>query len=229
MNLDPDGKIDLKASLLTAAETIGEKFAHLYSMARDSFEQRGITPQMLSDTLMDLTEYKPGSSCQDIVPLLKENGTLTKAKSVRDTFHTLRPHMSFFNYEILKYLIERKGSKDDIAALTTFLNDLRKFCKWHVFEVPFTTYSNGNQDEKYKMKQRLHVKVTEHFKAAFLMKSTAEPLPVTGDELQAENVCSSKLGIKLEDAKNIQRKLANILGLNPSSLFLDVISEGSVI
>ena len=33
----------------------------------------------------------------------------------------------------------------------------------------------------------------------------------------------------MEDAKNIQRKLASILDLNPSSLFLDTISEGSII
>ena len=42
--LDPDDKTDLEARLLTEAETIGVKFAHLCSMARDSFEQRGITP-----------------------------------------------------------------------------------------------------------------------------------------------------------------------------------------
>ena len=137
--------------------------------------------------------------------------------------------MSFFNYEILKYLIERKGSKDDIIALTAFLNDFTIFCRRHVFEVPFTTYSNGNQVESRKMKQRLHVKVTDHFKAAFLIKGTAEALPSISDESQAENVCYSKLGIKLGDAKNIQRKLAKILGLNPSSLFLDSISKGSII
>ena len=53
--LDPDDKIDLEARLLTDAETIGVKFAHLCTKARDSFEQRGITPQILADTLMDLT------------------------------------------------------------------------------------------------------------------------------------------------------------------------------
>ena len=72
--LDPDDKIDLEARVLTDAETIGEKFAHLCSMARDSFEQRGVTPQMLADTLLDLTVYKPGRSCHDITPLLKEEG-----------------------------------------------------------------------------------------------------------------------------------------------------------
>ena len=104
-SLDPDDKIDLEARLLTEAETIGEKFAHLCTKARDSFEERGITPQVLADTLMDLTVYKPGSSCHDIIPLLKEEGgTLKRAQSVREIFHALRPHIGFFNYEILTFL-----------------------------------------------------------------------------------------------------------------------------
>ena len=230
VTLDPDDKIDLEARLLTDAETIGEKFAHLCSMARDSFEQRGVTPQMLADTLLDLTVYKPGRSCHDIIPLLKEEGgALVRAQSVRETFHALRPHMSFFNYEILKFLIERKGSEDDKTALATFLGDFIEFCKRHVFEVPFTTYSNGHHFDDHKTKQRLHVKVTEHFKAAFLIKSTSEAVLSTNDNSQADNIYSSKLGMNLEDAKNIQRKLSKILDLNPSSLFLDTISEGSVI
>ena len=228
--LDEDDKIDLKARLLTEAETIGEKFVHLCTKARDSFEERGIAPQALADTLMDLTVYKPGSSCHDIIPLLKEEGgTLKKARSVREIFHALRPHMGFFNYEILKFLIEGKGSEGDKVALTSYLKDLTEFCKRHVFEVPFTTYSNGHQVESHKMKQKLCIKVTEHFKAAFLIKNTAEALSSISDESQAKNTCSSKLGINLEDAKNIQRKLAKILNLNPSSLFLDTISEGSII
>ena len=79
-------------------------------MARDSFEQRDITPQMLTDNLMDLTVYTPGSSCHNNIPLLEEEGgSLMRAQSVYEIFHALRPHMSFFNNEILQFLIERKG------------------------------------------------------------------------------------------------------------------------
>ena len=185
---------------------------------------------MLADTLIDLMVYKPGSSCHDIIPPLKEeSGTLIRAQSVHEIFYALRPHMSFFNYEILQFLIEGKGSKSDKVALDMYLKYFTEFCKRHVFEVPFTTYSSGQQIEGHEVKQRLHIKVTKHFKAAFLVRSTAEALPITGDESQTESICSSKLGMNLEDAKNIQRKLANILHLNPASLFLDTISEGSVI
>ena len=230
VTLDPDDKIDLEARLITDAETIGQEFALLCWRARDSFEQRGITPQTLASALLDLTVYKDPSASSCFIPLLKEKEeALKRAQSVHETFDALRPHMSFFNYEILQFLIEGKGSKDDKVALATFLTNFEKFCRRHVFEVPFTTYSNGHRLDNHKAKQRLHVKVTKHFKAALLIKSTCEAVPFTSDNSQAKNVCSHKLGINLEDAKNIQRKLASILDLNPSSLFLDTISEGSVI
>lgn len=175
------------------------KFAHLCTKARDSFEERGVKPQMLADTLIDLMVYKPGSSCHDIIPPLKEeSGTLIRAQSVHEIFYALRPHMSFFNYEILQFLIEGKGSKSDKVALDMYLKYFTEFCKRHVFEVPFTTYSSGQQIEGHEVKQRLHIKVTKHFKAAFLVRSTAEALPITGDESQTESICSSKLGMNLE-------------------------------
>ena len=230
-SLDPDDKIDLEARLLNEAETIGQEFALLCWKARDSFEQRGITPQTLASALLDLTVFKDPSASSCYIPLLKEKEEiLMNAQSVHEIFHTLRPHMSFFNYEILQFLIEGKGSEGDKVALATYLRNFKEFCKRHVFEVPFTSYSNGHQVESHKMKQRLHIKVTKHFKAAFLITSTAEALPSTNDdESQPKNICSSKLAINLEDAKNIQRKFANILDINPSSLFLDSIKEGSVI
>jgi hypothetical protein len=229
-SLDEDNKIDLEARLLTDAETIGQDFALLCCKTRDSFTHRGVTPQDLAYILLDLMVYKPTSTTS--IPLLKEKEEiLMRAQSVHEIFNALRPHMSFYNYEILQFLIEGKGSEGDKAALAAYLRNFTEFCKRHVFEVPFTKYSNGHQIESQDRKQRLHMKVTEHFKEAFLIQSDASeaPPPPPSNESRAKNVCSSKLGIKLQDAKGIQRKLAKILGLNPSSLFLDTISEGSVI
>ena len=115
--------------------------------------------------------------------------------------------MSFFNYEILEFLIEGKGPENDKAALAKFLRNVKEFCKRHMFEVPVTTYSNGRQ-ESHKTKQRLLIKVAKLFKAAFLIKSTSEALLYTSDDLQVKNVCSSKLGINLEDAKKHSKKVS---------------------
>ena len=210
--LNPDDKLDLEAKLLTDAETIGQDFALLCCKARDSFAQRGISPQDLANILLDLMVYKPSSSSS--IPLLKEkHETLMIAQSVHETFNTLRPHMSFFNYEILQFLIEGRGSEDDKAALATYMRKFTEFCKRHVFEVP--QLFNGHQIESHKMKQRLHIKVTEHFKAAFLIKSTVEALSSTGDESKTKSICSSKLGFNLEDAKKNSKKICKHSQLKP--------------
>ena len=227
VDLKPADKIDLEARLITDAEVIRKEFALLCWKVRDSFEQRNIKPRTLASALLDLTIHEDSS---DSSSLLKEKEeALMSAKSVHDTFDVLRPHMNFFNHEILQFLIEGKGSKDDKSALTIFLNNFQEFCKRHVFEVPFHLHSNGHKSESPITEQRLHIKITKHFKATFLTKSTAEPMPTKGDNTQVEKVCSNKLGISLEDAKDIQRKLARVLNLKPSSLFLDSISEGSII
>ena len=228
VDLKPADKIDLEARLITDAEIIRKEFALLCWKVRDSFEQRDIKPRTLASALLDLTihEDSPDGSCS----LLKEKEeALMSAQSVHDTFDVLRPHMNFFNHEILQFLIEGKGSKDDKSALTIFLKNFEEFCKRHVFEVPFTVYSNGQNSDNPLTQQRFHVKVTRIFKAALLTQGASESVPTTSDNTQVEKICSNKLGINLEDAKNIQRKLAKILNLKPSSLFLDSISEGSII
>ena len=230
VDLKPADKIDLEARLITDAEVIREEFALLCWKVRDSFEQRDIKPRTLASALLDLTINEDLSDGNSGIPLLKEKEeALMSAKSVHDTFDVLRPHMNFFNYEILQFLIKGKGSKDDKMALSTFLKNFEEFCKRHIFEVPFTVYSNDQNSDNPIMQQRLHVKLTRHFKAALLTWGASESVPTPSDSTQIEKICSNKLGINLEDAKKIQRKFAKVLNLKPSSLFLDSISEGSVI
>ena len=109
------------------------------------------------------------------------------------------------------------------------MKKFEEFCKRHVFEIPFTVYSNGQSSDNLVAQQKFHVKVTRHFKAALLTPGAHKHVPVASDTAEVDRICSSKLGINLEDAKNIQPKLANILRLKPSSLFLDCISEGNII
>ena len=229
-SLNPNDKIDLEARLIDDAEAIREDFALLCWRVRDSFEQRDIKPRTLASALLDLTVNEESSNGNSGIPLLKEKeGALMSAKSVHDTFDIVRPHMNFFNYEILQYLIKGKGSKEDKMALSIFLKKFEEFCKRHVFEVPFTVYSSGQSSKNPETQQRLHVKVTKLFKAALLTQSALKSVPPPSDSTQVKKICSNKLGINLEDAKNIQRKLAKILKLKPSSFVLDCISEGSVI
>ena len=84
-------------------------------------------------------------------------------------------------------------------------------------------YYFGHSSEKAKGQQYFHVEITKTFKAAFLSECTSE------EGSSSEVICSPKLGISLENAKHIQRKLAVLLKLKISSLYLDSVSAGSTI
>ena len=217
--LNSDDKAELEAQLITSAESMKKKFAALLWNTVESFKHQGISPRSLITGVLAVTEYEDPSVGKPLLEQEKE--TLGKAQNVDVIFDILRPHMTFFNYEILEFLIETRGSKDDKQALRVYLHDFRDFCRRSVFEVPKSIFDHST--EKAVGQQYFHVKITKGFKSAFLAECMTEP------ESSLKEICASELGISLENAKHIQRKLALVLKLNISSLYLDSVSTGSTI
>ena len=65
-------------------------------------------------------------------------------------------------------------------------------------------------------------------------ESESDSQPASSTQLSSsaedrEGICAPELGISLEDAKHIQRKLASVLKLKVSSIYLDSVSSGSTI
>ena len=217
--LNSDDKAELEAQLIISAESMKKKFAALLWNTVESFKQKGINPRSLITGVLAVTEYEDPSVGKPLLEQEKE--TLAKAQNVDVIFDVLRPHMTFFNYEILEFLIETRGSKDDKQALQLYLHDFREFCRRSVFEVPKSIF--GHSTEKAVGQQYFHVKITKAFKSAFLAECMTE------SESSLKEICASELGISLENAKHIQRKLAMVLKLKISSLYLDSVSTGSTI
>ena len=216
--LNPDDVVELEAQLIASAESMKKKFAALVWNTVESFKHQGISPRSLITGVLYLTEYEDPSVGKPLLEQEKER--LAEAHNVDAIFDILRPHMTFFNYEILEFLIKTIGSNEDKWALQEYLHEFRCFCRRSVFEVPKSIF--GHSSEKAMGQQYFHVKITKTFKAAFLSKCTSE-------ESSSETICSPNLGISLEDAKHIQRKLAMLLKLKISSLYLDSVSAGSTI
>ena len=217
--LNPDDALELEAQLITSAESMKKKFAALVWNTVESFKHQGISPRSLITGVLYLTEGEDPSVGKPLLEQEKER--LAEAQNIDAIFDILRPHMTFFNYEILEFLIETRGSNDDKRALQEYLHNFRLFCRRSVFEVPKSIF--GHSSEKAVGQQYFHVEITKTFKAAFLSECTSE------EGSSSETICSRKLGISLENAKHIQRKLAVLLKLKISSLYLDSVSAGSTI
>ena len=233
--LNSQDKAELEAQLILNADSMRKKFASLLVNVINSFKRQGIDPRELASAVLALTEYDDPAVGK---PLLeREKDSLKKAQLVDDTFDVLRPHMTFFNYEILEFLIEKMGSPNIKDDLLKFLQEFRRFCRRSVFEIPPNVL--GHSAEKVTDQQKFCIKITKQFKAALLVqrsKQQSEPDSQTASSTQLsssaedkEGICAPELGISLEDAKHIQRKLASVLKLNVSSIYLDSVSSGSTI
>ena len=71
------------------------------------------------------------------------------------------------------------------------------------------------------------MKVTKQFRAALLINSKEQSVSTAA--ASCEKVSAHELGISLECAKHIQRKIASVLKVTISSLYLDSVSTGSTI
>ena len=229
--LNSQDKAELEAQLILNADSMRKKFASLLVNVVSSLKHQGIDPRQLATAILALTEYDDPGIGKPLLERDKED--LMKAQTVDHTFDVLRPHMTFFNYEILEFLIEQMGSPNDKDNLQQFLQEFRRFCRRSVFEIPRNMF--GHSAEKVKDQQKFCVKITKQFKAALLVqcKKQSEPDSQTASSIQSqeekEGLCAPELGISLEDAKHIQRKLASVLKLKVSSIYLDSVSPGSTI
>ena len=216
--LNPDDVAELEAQLITNAESMKKKFAVLLWNTTESFKDQGISPRRLVNGVLALTEYENPSIGKPLLEREKER--LAEAQNIDAIFDILRPHMTCFNYEILEFLIETRGSKEDKQALREYLHEFRCFCRRSAFEIPNNVL--GHSSEKVVGQQFFHVKITEVFKSAlFLSESTPK------SESSSETFYAPELGISLNNAKYIQRKLATVLKLKISSIYLDSVSSGS--
>ena len=218
--LNSEDEAELEAQLITSAESMKIKFAALLWNIIDSFKSQGIDPQSLVAGVLALTEYEDPSIGKPL--LAHEKDSLMKAKTVDQIFHILRPHISFFSYETLEFLVDKKGSKGDKRHMQKFLREFKHFCKRSVFEVPQSLLHHSS--EKSIKHQSLHVKITKQFKAALLINGKE-----TSTSISCEKISAPELGISLECAKHIQRKIASVLKVTVSSLYLESVSPGSTI
>ena len=152
--LNSQDKAELEAQLILSADSMRKKFASLLVDVINSFKDRHTDPRELASAVLALTEYEDPAIGK---PLLeREKDSLKKAQLVDDTFDVLRPHMTFFNYEILEFLIEKMGLPNIKDDLQKFLQEFRRFCRRSVFEIP--TNVLGHSAEKVIDQQKFCVK-----------------------------------------------------------------------
>ena len=198
--LDEDDKEDLTHQLSKDTSNMIMSFAKLFDETCVSLEEREISVQRVVVRALSLGAYESQTIQK---PLLSEDEKeLKRSKTIDEVFIVLRPHMSFFNFELLKHITDciKLCSDSDRKRMNEYISKFDAFCKRKVFEVP--PGAVGQPTSKLKKRKR---KVF----AVLMTKHEAEP--------------------NLVFVNAAKQKIAELLKLKPSTLHLHRIDEGSII
>ena len=170
-HLSPSEQEEIRAILDEDVRKMKYLFGCLVTKTRDSVEQR-ISAVDFAVSILALGAYEPapggleGRGRRDR-PLLDEySDEIKRAKTLSEIFNILSAYWNYLNFEILEYIIEHYGTSDDNERLKSYKEELCKFCKRRIFELPSSEScsSNGNplspKEEKFNVKFNVSEDIT---------------------------------------------------------------------
>ena len=119
--LTRNDKDNLAQILHTHVEDIIERFSDLAITTSESLTEKKVTVDKLKNVVVQRDKS------------LSEK--LRQATSIDAAFYALGEHWSFFNYEILAFIIKRLGDDDDKKNLDVYTQNFESFCLHKIFEV----------------------------------------------------------------------------------------------
>ena len=117
-DLGADQRENLFAKMHELTKEINSKFKKLLSKVYESLRARHVDH---SSVILTLTE--------DDVMIFDRSDKLDEAKDMFDVFKAIRPHCSYFNYDVLKLLVDVHGSSEDKAYFDEYLQAFTSYCQ----------------------------------------------------------------------------------------------------
>ena len=194
--LSKPAREDLEAKLDSEVDKMIESFADLSHSIIESLEMQGTAPIKLARCALSIGTYK---SHKILKPFSEKNSSdLVQAQSIDEIFIILFRHMSFFNHELLEFVIGKLGTESDRNKLESYTAEFEIFCQRSVFEVPPDIYLNVHGCEIPEDCKPYAVKLEGDWK------------------------------LTVGDVKKAQRRIAALLDIQPSTLLLCNVHEGCV-
>ena len=125
-------QFDLEVKLRKDTTAIVTEFAKLTTHMTKSLDSREVKPKEVLCSVLGIAPSK-SSTC----PLL-ETLDVNSVTSVYDIIIHLqkKSYISFFNYDIVEFLINEYGTDEDKAELAEYIRHFQDFCQRSVFEIP---------------------------------------------------------------------------------------------
>ena len=142
-------------------KSMKRQFCKLVIKTCDSVEER-IPVVKFARSILVLGAYDQAPGERNPALLDEHSEEIRKAGSISEIFNILSTYWNYLNYEILEDIIELYGTSDDTGRLRKYNEELHKFCKRRIFELP-PEGGNGNtspKQERFRVKLNLRKDIT---------------------------------------------------------------------
>ena len=134
--LTPEQQERLRIRLCVESEDIMDKFWRLHSRVYESLRERNIPVDRLVAHLLSLRAFDPVYKDSQKPALQSFFQELRSAGSIGDVLFIIRDYFSFFNYRVIKHIVEGLGTDQDRVELQNYKRDFDEYSKRRVCECP---------------------------------------------------------------------------------------------
>ena len=215
-DLSDEEREKLEHELSEAFLSINREYAKFTFSFRKSLEKCNKTPKELADVLMDVRGYLPLAKHSKQSRLLEDRyHELKRAEDITSVFEILKDYSSFFNYDLVAFIVEMVGSEEDQHSLILYREKFTAYCKRHVFECPsFSPKSSQLASFILKVDQRMSLGESGIFTAESLLhfkSKVAEVFDVTKYSLKLCSVREGCLEILFQAPKHVMEVILSHL------------------
>jgi hypothetical protein len=133
VEISEEEKERLKQRLYRESEDIIYKFQELFSATIKSLKERKVAVKEILNHIRCLGPIKPVYQGSKLGQLQYE---LPKVETIDDVMSIVSQYSSFFNYRMLKNIIDHVGGEVDKKNLATYLQEFAEYAKRKVYECP---------------------------------------------------------------------------------------------
>ena len=175
-------------------------FYELLNRIRKSLRSLELNPEQLAKQVLSLGTHASGNVQRPICEQHKRK--LTASTSTDESFKILGDYLSFFNFELLAWIInsEKLCTDEDRQQLLLYRERFKEFSKRKVTEIPFKALRLNTRDD------------SNWYWTRFATLLTAD-----------------RYNLTLLEADDVRHKLATLLGLHARTLHLEWIDKGGLI
>ena len=143
------------ASMSLSIEEMQRSFAKVVTSTIRSLEST-ITAKKFAVSLLALGAYEPVTKKEQAL-LEDHEEEIFEAETIPDIYRIIRPYMSFFNPELLAYIIETHGMQANCEDFKEYMIKLNTFCQSIV--VPPIKFSNEEQSLSDSVERRQEIRI----------------------------------------------------------------------